>query len=345
MSLPTRGPALSILGPLTLLACTRLQPLQPPPEVIEPAAPVKEVELRPTISTPPPDPLVEQRAAAVPASAEPSIEPVIKFTGAFATPESVLYDAAADRYLVSNINGKPSEVDSNGYILELSPDGRVTNPKLIAGGVNRVKLDAPKGLAIVGSELWVTDITLVRRFDLKSARFKGDIELPGATFANDIVAAPDGGAYVSDSAVQFGVMGPEPAGSDQVYFIDKAGKVKVFAKGAELGGPNGLAIGRGNMLLATTIKGDEVYWLTDKGTRDLVTKVPGGQLDGLVVIDDSLIVSSWKTETVYRGPLGGAFTPLLTKVKGVADIGYDSKRKRLLVPRFTEDTVEVYELK
>lgn len=345
MSLLIKGPSSSLLGLLSLFACAPLPPMQSPPEVVEPNGAAKEVELRPTISTPPPDPTAEEVAAAPPVREEPSIEPFLKFTGAFATPESVLYDAAADRYLVSNINGKPSEVDSNGYILELSPDGRVTNPKLIAGGVNRVKLDAPKGLAIVGGELWVTDITLVRKFDLKTAKFKGDIELPGATFANDIVAAPDGGAYVSDSAVQFGVMGPEAAGTDQIYFIDKAGKVKVFAKSADLGGPNGLAIGRGNMILVNTIKADEVYWLTDKGTRDVVTKVPGGQLDGLLAIDDNLIVSSWKTETVYRGPLGGAFTPLVTKVKGVADIGYDSKRNRLLVPRFTEDTVEVYELK
>jgi hypothetical protein len=98
-------------------------------------------------------------------------------------------------------------------------------------------------------------------------------------------------------------------------------------------------------LLVNTISGDEVYQLTDKGAREVVTKVPGGQLDGLLAVDDMLIVSSWKTETVYRGPLGGTFAPLLTKVKAVADLGYDSKRKRLLVPRLLDDTVEVYDLK
>jgi hypothetical protein len=220
----------------------------------------------------------------------------------------------------------------------------VTNPKLIAGGLNKVRLDAPKGLAIVGTELWVADITVVRRFDLKSAAHKGDVPLPGAPFANDIVAAPDG-AYVSASAMKFGVTGVEAMGTDQVFFIDKANKVKVLAKDPELGGPNGLALGVGNVLIANTIKGDEVYRITDKGARDVITKLPGGQLDGLVVIEDSLIISSWKTETVYRGPLGGKFKPLLTKVRGVADLGYDSKRKRLLVPRFLDDMVEVYDLK
>lgn len=329
------------LGLVALGGCTPPKPL---PEVNEPSAPTKEVELTASEPTPLPDPTVS-KPLDPPAVPEPSIEPVLKFTGAFATPESVLYDEAADRYLVSNINGDPSAVDGNGYILELSPDGRVTNPRLIAGGTNKLRLDAPKGMAIVGSELWVADITVVRKFDLKTAEHKSDLQLPAATFANDIAAGPDGSAYVSDSAVKFVDGAPQPSGTDQIFFIDKKGKIKVFAKSAALGGPNGLAMAPSNILLANTIKGDQVYLLTDKGEPDTVTKVPGGMLDGLLAIDDMLIVSSWATKTIYRGPLGGAFTPLVTKVQGVADMGYDSKRKRLLVPRFLDDTVEVYELK
>jgi hypothetical protein len=302
------------------------------------------VELQPTNPTPLPEPTVS-KPLDPPPEPEPSVQPVLKFTGAFATPESVLYDPAGDRYLVSNINGDPGAIDGNGYIIELLPDGQVKNPKLIAGGMNKLRLDAPKGMAIVGSELWVADITVVRKFDLKTAAHKSDIQLPEATFANDIVAAPDGGAYVSDSAVKFVDGAPQPSGTDQIFFIDKTSKVKVFAKSSDLGGPNGLAMLPGNFLVANTLKGDELYKLTDKGARDAVTKLPGGMLDGLVAVDDTLIVSSWKTETVYRGPITGAFKPVLTHVKGVADMGYDSKRKRLLVPRFTEDTVEVYELK
>jgi sugar lactone lactonase YvrE len=326
---------------MALLACTPPKPL---PEVNEPARPTKEVELEPSAPTPLPEPTVSKPLDPPPV-AEPSVEPALKFTGAFATPESVLYDPAGDRYLVSNINGDPGAVDGNGYVLELSPNGTVTNPKLIAGGMNKVRLDAPKGMAIVGTELWVADITVVRKFDLKTAAHRGDIQLPRATFANDVVATPDGGAFVSDSAVKFVDGAPQPSGTDQIFLIDKAGKVRVLSKSPELGGPNGLTLGPGNTLITCTIKGDEIYRLTEKGERDVVTKVPGGMLDGLLAVDDTLIVSSWKTETVYRGPLGGVFKPVLTKVKGVADIGYDTKRKRLLVPRFLDDTVEVYELK
>jgi hypothetical protein len=64
-----------------------------------------------------------------------------------------------------------------------------------------------------------------------------------------------------------------------------------------------------------------------------------------VALGDSLLVSSWQGSAIYRGKLGGAFELVLADQKSPADIGYDTKRGRVLVPHFTEDTVEAYELK
>jgi hypothetical protein len=36
---------------------------------------------------------------------------------------------------------------------------------------------------------------------------------------------------------------------------------------------------------------------------------------------------------------------VLSDLKGPADVGFDSKRKRVLVPRFLDNAVEVYDLK
>src|SRR5690349_11268756 len=88
---------------LSLDACA---PPHQHPVVNQPESTPKEVELQPSASTPPPEPSAGTPSNP-PEPPEPSIQPVITFTGAFATPESVLYDAAADRYLVSNINGQP----------------------------------------------------------------------------------------------------------------------------------------------------------------------------------------------------------------------------------------------
>ncbi|RYZ04833.1 MAG: hypothetical protein EOO73_21900 [Myxococcales bacterium] len=338
--------SLGALCGLLLVGCSNPQPTPvAQPGEAPPVTPVMvETIPAPSASAAPaasatPKPALEEAAK------PPEPAPVLTFKGAFATPESVFYDAAGDRYLVSNINGGPGEVDGNGYISELSPDGTIKTPKLIAGGEKGVKLDAPKGLIVVGKELWVTDITVVRKFDLKTLAAKGDITLPEATFANDIALAPDGKVYVADSSVKPGPKGFEPQGGDQVLVIDKTGKAKVLAKSKDLSGPNGLFVGPKG-LLVNALNSNEVYGLGSKGERVDVIKVPGGMLDGMLVVGDKLFVSSWGASAIYRGKLDGTgFEPIVQNVKGPADFGWDSKRSRIVLPRFLDSVVEVYEVK
>jgi hypothetical protein len=288
-------------------------------------------------STQPPTAQPEASAAKPPAPV-----PVVRYTEGLATPESVLYDDASDRYLVSNINGKPLDKDGNGYVAELSPDGKITKGKFIAGGVNKVKLDAPKGLGIAAGLLYVADISVVRKFDVKTGAPKGEVPIPGATFLNDIAVGPDGRVFVSDSGLKAGKDGLESSGTDAVYVIDK-GKVKTVAKTKELGSPNGVTW-TDQGLLVVTYGSDEVYRLTDQGKREQITKLPTGGLDGIFWSGDALYISSWKGEAVYRGTLGGKFEVAVPGLKAPADIGFDSKRKRLLVPRFMDNLVEVYDI-
>jgi hypothetical protein len=283
-------------------------------------------------------------AAAAPAEpAKPAPpKPAAKYTG-LATPESVLYDADNDRYLVSNINGKPTDKDDNGFISVLSPDGQVTTLKWIEGGKNKVKLDAPKGMALVKNTLYVADITVVRMFDAKTGAPKGDVAVPGATFLNDLASGPDGKVYVSDSGLKAGKDGLEPTGTDAVYSIEK-GKLKTIAKNKDLGGPNGLLSTEKGVVVVTFGSG-EVYLLDEKGKKQDVSKPPTGALDGVLPLGDSLLVSSWQGSAIYKGKLGGTFEEVLGDQKSPADIGYDTKRSRVLVPHFLEDTVETYDLK
>src|SRR5215469_6993161 len=209
-------------------------PPTPPPPPPTSAAPAASATASPAPAA---------SAAMTAATAEPpkpaAPTAVVKYTG-LATPESVLYDADNDRYLVSNINGKPLDKDNNGFISVLSPEGQITTLKWIEGGKNKVKLDAPKGTALVKGVLYVADITVVRTFDAKTGAPKADIAIPGSTFLNDIVAGPDGKVYVSDSGLKAGAKDFEPSGTDAVYVIEK-GKAKALAKSTELGRPNGVA--------------------------------------------------------------------------------------------------------
>jgi len=333
----------SLLSVGTLLTAVACGGSQPPAEPAPGPAPVAELPPAAVETSSSPAAAAAEPEAAKPAPPTPAV-PALRYAEGLATPESVLYDVDADRYLVSNINGKPLDVDGNGYIADFAPNGMVNKPKFIAGGVNNVKLDAPKGLGLWKGVLYVSDITVVRKFDAKTGAPKGEIKVPGATFLNDIAVASDGKVYVSDSGLKAGAEGFEPTGSDAVYVIDKD-KVKALAKSKELSGPNGL-LATPNGLLVVTFGSNELFRLDDKGARQDITKLPEGGLDGLVALGDSLLVTSWKASSVYRGKLGGEkFEVVLSGVKAPADMGYDTKRSRVLLPRFMENAVEVYDVK
>src|SRR5262245_722687 len=127
MELPSGAMRTTLLLALALVAC---QKEQPKTDTTAPGATATSTGATTITSAPPATP--------------PGPKAVFHATG-FQTPESVLYDDANDRYLVSNINGKPADADNNGYITVLGPDGKVVTEKWIEGGKNKVTLNAPKG--------------------------------------------------------------------------------------------------------------------------------------------------------------------------------------------------------
>jgi streptogramin lyase len=185
-------------------------------------------------------------------------------------------------------------------------------------------------------------VTHLRKFDQKTGAPKGEIEIPGATFLNDVATGPDGTVYVSDSGLQQGDKAFAPSGSDAVYRIDvDAGTAKAIAKGEQLDRPNGLYVDDSGVWVVTFGAG-ELYRIAPDGKRADVHKLPAGSLDGIVALPDSqLLISSWATKTIYRGPKHGPFKPLIERISAPADLGYDSKRHRLLIPRFNDHAIEL----
>jgi sugar lactone lactonase YvrE len=274
---------------------------------------------------------------AVPAAMGPAM--MIQNAG-LQTPESMLYDREADVYLVANINGAPTATDGNGFITRVSPNGTVLELKWIDGTRPGVTLNAPKGMALAGGTLYVADITAVRMFDARSGQFKGSIAIVGATFLNDVAAGRDGSIYVTDSGLK-----PDfsPSGTDAVHRIDAQGKVAVVAKSTGLHGPNGLTIlPDGKIVVVTYTKPGEVYTLGAGGRRENVRKTPTGELDGVEALPDgALLVSSWEGAVVYRVQPNGSATAAVKDVPSPADIGYDTKRARVLIPLFTKNQLVI----
>jgi hypothetical protein len=253
-----------------------------------------------------------------------------------AGPESVLHDPEQDVYFISNINGGLAEVDGNGFITRVDAASLKVDLQWVGG------LDAPKGMAIVGDTLYVSDVRAIRKFDRRSGAPQGRIELAGATLINDITT--DGtNLYVSDTGIR---VGPgvtfRSTGTDTIWKIAHDQPEKL-ASGPVLRQPNGLSFARGRLHVAS-FQGDEIYQI-DEGRIVEEQRVPKGQLDGLLVLDDGTrIVTSWMGSAIYRDRGDGKFEAILTGLASPADIGYDAKRRLLLVPRSPDNQVTIHSL-
>lgn len=260
----------------------------------------------------------------------------------FETPESVLHDEAADIYLVSNINGAPLAEDDNGFISRVSPAGEVVELRWIDGAAGNVTLNAPKGSAIRGDTLFVADINVVRLFNRRTGEPLGNWPVEGASFLNDADVGPDGALYITDSGLAAGEGGFTATGTDAVYRFEDGTPV-VVARGAALSAPNGVVADSLGTIIAP-FAGDAVYSLNEEGQPTSLVTLPAGQLDGLVRLDDgSFLVSSWQGQAVYHARPGDPEGyDVMAEVEGVeapADIGYDARRGRVLIPLFNEGTV------
>jgi hypothetical protein len=265
----------------------------------------------------------------------------INITG-FERPESVLHDKKNDVYLVSNIKGGPRDVDNNGFISRVSPSGQVLQLKWIAGGVNGVTLNAPKGSTISDGVLYVADIDNLRKFDARTGQPLGSIFFQNATFLNDVTSDHEGNVFVTDigftTVPAFG-----PSGTDAIYKVSRKGKLSVIAQGnALLHHPNGIAVlPNGKLQVVTYDPFDgtkELFTINMGGHKSNVIAMPAGLMDGVVVLDKhNLLVSSWESNSVYLVKSNGSISVVASGFTYFpSDIGWDSKRDRLLVPQLPE---------
>ena len=258
----------------------------------------------------------------------------------FQTPESVKWDSAQDVYFVSNINGAPNAKDGNGYISRVGPAGLVMDSAFIKG------LNAPKGITLVHDTLWVADIDQVRAFNARSGTPVATVNVPGAIFLNDIAAAPDGSLYVTDTAIRFGANGAvEHPGTDQIFRIAPDHSVSVAVQSDSLGRPNGITWDAANQRFIVVPFGAKFLLAWKPGESTVTTlSVGAGQFDGVEITKDGAIwVSSWADSSVYRYASGQG-TNAIKGVPSPADIGYDARRNRLLIPIFTGNRVEIWQL-
>lgn len=239
-------------------------------------------------------------------------------------PESVLLDSKNNILYVSSIGGTPESKDGDGFISQVTLDGKVKNLKWATG------LDAPKGMGLFKDNLYVADISRVVAISIATGKIVQTIDIEGAKFLNDVTVDKSGNVYVSDS------------NTGTIHLI-KDGKSEIYFEGTEIGGVNGLlAVGK-ELYVVDFPTGVNYKLSADKKLTKVTTTAEGA--DGIVPVGkDEYIISSWHGQIDYVNAKGEAKKLLDTRDKKLssADIEYDPKTKTLFVPTFNTNTVMAY---
>lgn len=264
-----------------------------------------------------------------------------------AIPESARYDPEADVYYVSNVNAHATRQDDNGFISVIEPDGAVRDARFIAGGARGANLHAPKGMALVGDALWVTDVTVLRSFDRRTGAPLRHVEMGrhGALFLNDVTAGPDEALYVSDTGFQFDEQGrARHAGPDRIFRVAREGAVSILVEDPALEGPNGVFWdGTGDRLIVASLLGRHVWQWTRAGGLRRLASGPGGY-DGIERLANGRVIVSSQDLPGLLLLDDDRLTPLVTGVTDTGDIGVDTRRNRVAIPRLDANVLELWQL-
>ena len=238
-------------------------------------------------------------------------------------PESVEYDAANDRYLVSNTQ--------SSTIKARSQSGTVTDFASGFGG-------APYGLEIMGDVLYACVGGGIRGFDLATGQQVYTRSL-GGTFNNGITS--DGQfLYVTDFSAQ------------RIYKVDPVADTHSTLVPATAGTPNGIVWDPVGQRLITVFWGSNApIKAFDRNTGTITTLVANtglGNIDG-VTIDcfGNVLIASWSPAriTSYLPTFDQPGVNLgVAGLSNPADIDFDEVNKRICIPNSGNNTVTLVDV-
>ena len=246
----------------------------------------------------------------------------VKVFGSFHFTESCTFDPERNLILAMNRGNSGDTPDNDGYVYLINPDGSVHTTKWIGATRDGLELHDPIGSAIAGNVLYTADngSRHVRSFDLSTGRPLAAVEIPGAGFINGIAGDGNGTAYLSDTP------------NHTLYKITSDGEVVVFAEGAPLNRPNGVAMDNDGNIVIVNI-GDNAVITYDTSGRVVKEEnaVEAGN-DGVVILPDGTkYVSSVRFGSVSKIDSRGAEI-IASGIPSAASMCYDSIQNQLVIP-------------
>ncbi len=251
----------------------------------------------------------------------------------FKSPDSVLPDPETSRLYVSNVNGTPSTKGGDGFISLLAPTGKPIDMHFIRSGRNGVRLSAPKGLALIGKDLYVADLYQVHRFDKTTAALKGtiDLKLLGAENLTGLAVGPDGILFASDPA------------TNTIFEIDTLHQhqVAVHVRDKALGQPTSLLYdATHHRLLAACWESGQLLFIGEDGKifslmQKRFKRIKSLQFDR----EGHLLFAALMSGKIYRLRNYETLEVVRENLVTPANFGIDKDGRRLVVPSFRGNVV------
>lgn len=246
----------------------------------------------------------------------------VKVYGSFHSSESCTFDPQRNLILAMNNGERGDGTENDGYVSLINPDGSVHTPKWIGATRDGLELHHPLGSAIANGVLYTVDVGFVRSFDLQSGRPIKAVRIPDSTLLNGIAVANDGTIYASNTR------SPEV-----IYKVTADGQVSVFAQGAPLVQPNGVAMDTDGNIVVVNIGDNAVITYNPAGEVVRTEHAVEGGNDGVVVTaDGTKYVSSVRYGSVSRIRRGQPAEIIASGIPSAASICYDSVQNQLVIP-------------
>ena len=234
-------------------------------------------------------------------------------------PESAVWNPVTHAYLISNAG--------SGYILSLK------NKKEF-DVFNTTKLVSPKGLAVMGSSVYVAEPTSIVAYNLKDGKEVMRYAIPGAVGLNDIAVSPAGVVYASDMQ------------GNAIVMLDPKTKKGDKFHNPDLQTPNGIYYVQKDtleLLYIVSFRPNAPVQVLNLKTKEFksVHDVFISQADGITRDKEgNWLISSWADKKIYK------YKPDFTKptttgesFESPADIYYNTALDELVIPLFDKNTI------
>jgi hypothetical protein len=274
----------------------------------------------------------------------------VKVYGSVYSAESCSYDPVRRVIVVPNRGVGQNVRTNDAWITFLNHDGSVHTSRWIGvqnPGDQRnnmtppLVLNEPLGSDIVNGTLYLADrdggtgpndpaVSVVRTFNMQTGAPGRAFRVEKSTGFNDIEVADDGTIYATQTGV--GGQNPDPT-TWQVWKITPDGNASIFAQGAPLRQPNGIAFDQQGNIVVVNIGTEDVLTFSKDGKLVRTEKAVQSGNDGLVIMrDGTKYVSSVVNGGVSRIRPGRNAELIAQNIPNPASMCYDSDANQLVIP-------------